>query len=259
MSITNNLKNNYGDPMSNFSTLIMAAGKGTRMKSDLAKVLHKINNRPMVHYVIDVAKEIESNKIVLIIGHQRERVISECSNYDIEFAIQDQQLGTGHAVQITEDFFKDYTGDLLILSGDVPLLTSKTLQNLIVTHNQSGAIATLLTANLEDPTGYGRVLRNSEGVVESIVEHKDASEEEKMVNEINVGIYMFKSKQLFKSLKLINNDNVQGEYYLPDVVKLYVDNKEKVVAQLADNFEETKGINDVNQLKEAETILLSRS
>ena len=148
---------------------------------------------------------------------------------------------------------------MLILSGDVPLLTAGTLQKLIDTHNQSGAIATLLTANLEDPTDYGRVLRNNEGVVERIVEHKDASEEEKMVKEINVGIYIFKTKPLFDSLRLINNDNAQGEYYLPDVVKLYVDNKEKVVAQLADNFEETKGINDVNQLKEAETILLSRS
>ena len=245
--------------MSNFSTLIMAAGKGTRMKSDLAKVLHKINNRPMVHYVIDIANEIESQKIVLIIGHQKEKVKDECKNYEIEFAIQDQQLGTGHAVQMAENIFRDYTGDLLVLSGDVPLLTSKTLLKLIDTHNQSDAIATLLTANLEDPTGYGRVLRNSEGVVERIVEHKDASEEEKMINEINVGIYIFKSKPLFESLKLINNDNVQGEYYLPDVVKLYVDNKEKVVAQIADNFNETKGINDINQLKEAETILLSRS
>ena len=245
--------------MSNFSTLIMAAGKGTRMKSDLAKVLHKINNRPMVHYVIDIANEIESQKIVLIIGHQKEKVKDECKNYEIEFAIQDQQLGTGHAVQMAENIFRDYTGDLLVLSGDVPLLTSKTLLKLIDTHNQSDAIATLLTANLEDPTGYGRVLRNSEGVVERIVEHKDASEEEKMIKEINVGIYIFKSKPLFESLKLINNDNVQGEYYLPDVVKLYVDNKEKVVAQIADNFNETKGINDINQLKEAETILLSRS
>ena len=245
--------------MRNFSTIIMAAGKGTRMKSDLAKVLHKINNRPMVHYVIDIAEDINSQKIVLIIGHQRERVISECSNYNIEFAIQDQQLGTGHAVQMTEDIFKNYTGDLLILSGDVPLLTSKTLMKLIDTHVQTGAIASLLTANLEDPTGYGRVLRNNEGVVERIVENKDATDEEKMVKEINVGIYMFKSEPLFESLKLINNNNAQGEYYLPDVVKLYVDNKEKVVAQLADNFDETKGINDVNQLKEAETILLSRS
>jgi len=245
--------------MNNFSTLIMAAGKGTRMKSDLAKVLHKINDRPMVHYVIDVAENIGSQKIVLIVGHQRDKVKEECGNYDIQFAIQDQQLGTGHAVQMTEDIFKDYSGNLLILSGDVPLLTSKTLQKLIEAHSQSNAIASLLTANLDDPTGYGRVIRSDAGLVERIVEHKDATDEERDIKEINVGIYIFKSKPLFDSLKLINNDNVQGEYYLPDVVKLYVDNKEKVVAQLAENFNETKGINDVNQLKEAETILQSRS
>ncbi len=245
--------------MSNYSTLIMAAGKGTRMKSDLAKVLHKINDRPMVHYVIDIAKEIDSKKIVLIIGHQKEQVMSECKDYNIEYAIQEEQLGTGHAVKMAEDFFKDYSGDVLILSGDVPLLTSKTLSKLIKAHIQSNAIATLLTAELDNPTGYGRIIRNADGLVERIVEHKDATDEERKINEINVGIYIFKSKQLFESLKLINNDNVQGEYYLPDVVKLYVDTKEKVVAQIADNFEETKGINDINQLKEAETILIARS
>jgi UDP-N-acetylglucosamine diphosphorylase/glucosamine-1-phosphate N-acetyltransferase len=245
--------------MTDFSTLIMAAGKGTRMKSDLAKVLHKINDRPMVHYVIDIAKEIDSQKIVLIVGHQKERVISECEEYKIDFAIQDQQLGTGHAVMQTEEFFTEYTGDLLILSGDVPMLTAATLVKLIEAHKQSNAIASLLTANLDDPTGYGRVIRDNEGLVERIVEHKDATEEERKINEINVGIYIFKSNPLFESLKLIKNDNVQGEYYLPDVIKLYVDNKEKVVAQIADNFNETKGINNINQLKEAETILRSRS
>lgn len=245
--------------MSDFSTLIMAAGKGTRMKSDLAKVLHKINDRPMVHYVIDIAKQIDSQKIVLIVGHQKERVISECQQYNIEYAVQEQQLGTGHAVMMAQDIFDNYNGDLLILSGDVPLLTSNTLLKLINTHNENNAIASLLTAYLDDPTGYGRVLRSNEGLVERIVEHKDATEEEKKIKEINVGIYIFKSKLLFESLKLINNDNVQGEYYLPDVVKLYVDKKEKVVAQIAANFEETNGINDIKQLKVAETILKSRS
>lgn len=245
--------------MSDFSTLIMAAGKGTRMKSDLAKVLHKINGRPMIHYVIDVAKQIDSQKIVLIVGHQKERVISECQEYNVDFAIQEEQLGTGHAVMMTQHIFDNYSGDLLILSGDVPLLTRKTLIKLINAHKESNAIASLLTANLDDPTGYGRVIRSNEGLVEKIVEHKDADCEERKITEINVGIYLFKAKPLFESLKLIKNDNAQGEYYLPDVVKLYVDKKEKVVAQIADNFEETNGINDINQLKYAETILMARS
>jgi UDP-N-acetylglucosamine pyrophosphorylase len=245
--------------MSDFSTLIMAAGKGTRMKSDLAKVLHKINGRPMVHYVIDIAKEIDSQKIVLIVGHQKERVMSECQQYNIEFAIQEQQLGTGHAVLMARPIFDNYTGNLLILSGDVPLLTPNTLLKLIDGHRKSNAIASLLTAKLNDPTGYGRVIRSKKGFVERIVEHKDATEEERKIDEINVGIYIFQTQPLFESLNLINNDNVQQEYYLPDVVKLYVDKKEKVLAQLADNFNETKGINNIQQLKEAETFLNSQS
>lgn len=245
--------------MSHFSTLIMAAGKGTRMKSDLAKVLHKINNRPMVHYVIDLAKRIKSEKIVLIIGHQKEAVRETCKNLNVEFVVQEKQLGTGHAVAVTESHFKNYTGNLLILSGDVPLLTYETLQNLVQTHVNSDAIATLLTAELDDPTGYGRVIRSKEGPVSRIVEQKDANQDELKVNEINVGIYMFKSQPLFETLKLIDNDNAQGEYYLPDVVKIYVDRGEKVIAQLAANFDETRGINNVDQLKEAETILQKRS
>lgn len=250
---------NKGEMMHKFSTLIMAAGKGTRMKSDLAKVLHKINGRPMVHYVIDLAKEINSERTILIIGHQKDRVIEECQGNDVEFAIQEQQLGTGHAVSVTKDLINNYDGDLLILSGDVPLLTRETLQKLVNTHIESNAIATLLTAELDDPTGYGRVIRGNSGLVEKIVEHKDANENELQIKEINVGIYIFKSKPLFETLKLINNDNAQGEYYLPDVVKIYVERGEKVIAQLTQNFDETRGINNVEQLKEAETILNSRS
>lgn len=236
----------------------MAAGKGTRMKSDLAKVLHPINSRPMVLYVVDLAHEIGSEKVVLIIGHQREKVMEVCADANVEFAIQDEQLGTGHAVQMTEGQFAGYQGDILVLSGDVPLLTAQTLQSMIETHQNNNAMATLLTANLEDPTGYGRVLRDSSGNVQAIVEHKDASAAELAIKEINVGIYLFKAQQLFASLKKVKNDNAQGEYYLPDVVKMYVQQGEKVVAQLAANFDETRGINNVDQLKEAETILNSR-
>lgn len=236
----------------------MAAGKGTRMKSDLAKVLHTINGRPMVHYIIDVALALGSEKTVLIIGHQREKVKELCSQYQVHYAIQDQQLGTAHAVMQTEKLLGDYEYDLLVLSGDVPLLTKSTLDRLITTHQTSDAIVTLLTANLEDPSGYGRIIRNSEGNVKKIVEHKDASSEELEIKEINVGIYIFKTVPLFENIALVRNDNAQGEYYLPDVVKMYVDRGEKVVAQLADNFDETRGINTVEQLKEAETILNMR-
>lgn len=236
----------------------MAAGKGTRMKSDLAKVLHPINGRPMLHYVIDVAISLGSEKTVLIIGHQKEKVKELCNEYPVDYAVQDEQLGTAHAIMQTEELLGDYKHDLLVLSGDVPLLTDSTLESLITTHQSSGAIATLLTAKLDDPSGYGRIIRNPEGNVEKIVEHKDASSEELKITEINVGIYIFKTEALFKSLVKIDNNNVQEEYYLPDVVKMYVDHRKKVLAQLAENFDETRGINTLEQLHEAETILNSR-
>jgi UDP-N-acetylglucosamine diphosphorylase/glucosamine-1-phosphate N-acetyltransferase len=240
------------------ATVIMAAGKGTRMKSDLAKVLHPVNGRPMVQYVIDLAEAIGSEKTILVIGHQKEKVRDTCRDRKVLFAVQEPQLGTGHAVQMTEKHLPGYTGDILVLSGDVPLLTVETVTKLITTHQTHNAIATLLTAELNDPTGYGRVMRGKSGKVARIVEHKDASEQEREVKEINVGIYVFKASELFKTLKLIKNDNVQNEYYLPDVVKIYVDRGEHVVAQLASNFDETRGINTLEQLKTAETILNSR-
>jgi UDP-N-acetylglucosamine pyrophosphorylase len=236
----------------------MAAGQGTRMKSDLAKVLHLINGRPMVHYVLDLALGLGSEKTVLIIGHQKEKVRELCSEYPVQYAIQEPQLGTAHAVIQTRDLLGTYEHDLLVLSGDVPLLSKSTLENLISTHQNSDAIATLLTAHLENPGGYGRIIRDNEGNVFKIVEHKDATSEELQITEINVGIYIFKTIPLFKNLDLVNNDNAQGEYYLPDVVKMYFDHGEKVLAQLADNFDETKGINTIEQLKEAETILNQR-
>ena len=240
-------------------TAIMAAGKGTRMKSDLPKVLHKINNRPMVHYVIDLAHEVQSQRIVLIIGHKKELVEKACAGMPVEFVYQLEQLGTGHAVQMTEPILKDFTGDILVLSGDVPLLTKKTIEDLIHVHEESAAVATMLTSDLSDPTGYGRVLRDEEGYVQKIVEHKDASDEELAIKEINVGIYIFRSADLFRALKKVDNNNVQGEYYLPDVIPMFISDGKKVMAVKTPHFDETRGINTIAQLKEAETILSGRS
>jgi UDP-N-acetylglucosamine pyrophosphorylase len=240
------------------ATVIMAAGKGTRMKSDLAKVLHPVNNRPMVLYVIDLAEGVGSDKTILVTGHQKEKVMAACQERNVLFAVQEPQLGTGHAVQMAEKHLTGFTGDVLVLSGDVPVLTIATVKKLLTAHQTSNAMATLLTAELDDPTGYGRVIRDRSGRVARIIEHKDASEAERAVKEINVGIYAFKAQELFKTLKLIKNDNTQGEYYLPDVVKIYVDRGEHVVAQVASNFDETRGINTLEQLKTAETILNNR-
>ncbi len=244
--------------MHSLSTVIMAAGKGTRMKSDLPKVLHKINSRPLVHYVIDLAQALNSEKIILIVGHKRELVQQACADLPVDFAVQEPQLGTGHAVQMTEPFFKEYSGDILVLSGDVPLLTETTLQELVQAHQQNDAFATLLTSELKDPTGYGRVLRDANDLVYKIVEHKDAIESERAINEINVGIYIFKATDLFAALKNVTNDNAQGEYYLPDVISIFINEGKKVLAVKTKNFDETRGINTIDQLKEAETILNQR-
>ncbi len=243
--------------MSKLVAVILAAGKGKRMKSDLPKVLHKINDRPMVHYVIDLAKNVGSEKTILIIGHGKELVKDACKSMDVKFAVQQQQLGTGHAVSMSADELNGYDGDVLVLSGDVPLLTADTIRELIDTQQESGAAATILTSELDDPTGYGRIIRDENNFVRNIVEHKDATPEELAIREINVGIYIFKSIDLFKALKLVRNDNNQGEYYLPDVVPIFLSEGKKVNAVKTKNFNETRGINDVDQLKEAETILNS--
>jgi UDP-N-acetylglucosamine diphosphorylase/glucosamine-1-phosphate N-acetyltransferase len=212
----------------------------------------------MVEYVIDVAEEIGSEKVVLIVGHEKELVIETVKERDVEFAVQSPQLGTGHAVLQSKPHFKDYEGDILVLSGDVPLLRAETLQELIRIHEEEHPLATLLTTRMEDPTGYGRVIRDSEGFLKQIVEEKDASEEIRKIQEINVGIYIFNARELFHTLPLVKNDNRQGEYYLPDVLKIYVERGEKIAAVLTEDVEETHGINTVEQLKHAEGILTQR-
>lgn len=244
--------------MAKIATIILAAGKGTRMKSDLPKVLHTLNNRPMVEYVIDVAEEIHSEKVVLIVGHQKELVMETVNRRRVEFAIQSPQLGTGHAVMQCKPFFENYNGDVLVLSGDVPLLKAETLRKLIDIHVKENPLATLLTTEMEDPGGYGRVVRDHEGFVRKIVEEKDASEEIRKIKEINVGIYIFKAQPLFEALPMVKNDNRQGEYYLPDVLKIYVERGEKIAAVLTEDVEETHGINTVEQLRHAEEILRAR-
>ncbi|MCB0279790.1 MAG: NTP transferase domain-containing protein [Calditrichaeota bacterium] len=241
------------------ATLIMAAGKGTRMKSELAKVLHKLNNKTMIEYVIEQAKSIESNPIVVIVGHQKDTVKDATQHLNVQYVDQDQQLGTGHAVMQAEELFSNIDCDILVLSGDVPLLSKKTLNSFYNYHRSEAAVASILTVEIENPDGYGRVLRNTDGSVKEIVEHKDASDEQRQVKEINSGIYIFNSRHLFNCLKLIKNNNSQGEYYLPDVVPLMLADSLKVVAMQSDNELEISGINTIEQLQDAEKILKNGS
>ena len=244
--------------MKYIATVILAAGKGKRMKSDLPKVLHPLNGRPMIHYVIDIAEEIGSKMTILIIGHKKELVMEATKDRKVVYVTQEQQLGTGHAVLQTKPYFIDFKGSVLVLSGDVPLLRAESLKKLIEIHNRDNPLATLLTAEMDDPSGYGRIIRNGQGFVKQIVEDKDASKEIKKIKEINVGIYIFDSASLFETLPLLNNDNSQGEYYLPDVIKIYVERKEKIAAVLTADVEETHGINSMEQLIHAEQILSNR-
>jgi UDP-N-acetylglucosamine pyrophosphorylase len=237
--------------------IIMAAGKGTRMKSDLAKVLHPLGGRPMLHEVLDTSQKLSPEKIVIIVGHQADSVKEATAGYAVSYALQSPQLGTGHAVMQAEPFLEDFTGDVIVLSGDVPLTKPETLRELIKTHHDRRATATVLTAILADPTGYGRVIRGEMFDVIKIVEHKDATEKERQITEINSGIYVFDAKKLFAALKLIRNDNAQNEYYLPDVFKLFFHDGERIAAMTAKNFNEIRGINTPEQLKEAEDVLLS--
>lgn len=237
--------------------VILAAGQGTRMKSSLYKVLHPVLGRPMVQHVMDQIKPLQLEKTVTIVGFGAEKV-RETLGEQSDFVIQEEQLGTGHAVQQAEELLKDMEGTTLVVCGDTPLITKETFQALYEHHETKGASATILTAKIDEPTGYGRVIRNENGEVERIVEHKDANDSELQVNEINTGTYCFDNQLLFSALKRVSNDNAQGEYYLPDVIEILRNDGEKVSAYVTPDFEETLGVNDRVALAKAEKIMKQR-
>jgi UDP-N-acetylglucosamine pyrophosphorylase len=243
------------------AVVIMAAGKGKRMNNpDMAKVMYEINGRPMVECVVDLAANLNPGKILLIVGWQKQLVIDYLTprKPDVLFVEQNEQLGTGHAVLQTGPALQEFTGDVLVLSGDVPLLTEKTLRALIGYHHASGASATILTAEVTDPAGYGRIIRNEDGSVKRIVEQKDASKKEQQITEINSGIYLFDREKLFTALAEITPDNAQKEYYLTDVFELFWKNKWQVSAVKALDPVEVAGINDPAQLEEARQLMDAR-
>jgi UDP-N-acetylglucosamine pyrophosphorylase len=248
--------------MSNFATIIMAAGKGTRMNdSSKAKVMFEVNGKPMVQHVVEIAQSLGSERIITIVGFQRESVYNHLEQVapTVEFAVQDPQLGTGHAVMQAEPFLRRYTGDVIVLSGDVPILRKETIKKLIDYHRDNNAAGTILTAKFDDPTGYGRILRSTSGYVVGIMEHKDASEEQRKITEINSGIYIFDTRYLFTALQHINPHNAQNEYYLTDVFGHFWKQKLVVAAMMTDDSNEIRGVNTLEQLKEAEVALKSRN
>lgn len=236
------------------STVIMAAGKGTRMKSDLPKVLHLVDNKPMLMHVINLARQLDSERIINIFGHKKELVIDAIKSENVEYVIQEPQLGTGHAVQQTEKLLKYFTGDVLVLSGDVPLLRKSTLDKMLRIHREADNGATVLTAIFKDPHGYGRVIRKKNDTLNCIIEDKDCTNEQRKIQEINAGIYIFKSKELFSALNKIKNDNKQNEYYLPDALKYIAKNGQSIALHITDEPIEISGVNTVEQLTELNLI-----
>lgn len=241
----------------NLTAIVLAAGQGTRMKSKIPKVLHKVTGKTMLSCVVDVLDDVGANKKVVIVGHGREEVKNSLKDTDVLFAVQEETLGTGHAVMMAEDMIDD-NDDVLILCGDTPLLRSETIESFIEFYKSSKSDAAVLTAKFNDPKGYGRIVKGQANTVLAIVEQKDATEEERKIKEVNSGIYIVSGKLLKDSLAKLGNDNVQGEYYLTDVIKIANESEKNVQAFMIEDNEELLGVNSRVQLYEAEVIMKKR-
>jgi bifunctional UDP-N-acetylglucosamine pyrophosphorylase / glucosamine-1-phosphate N-acetyltransferase len=236
--------------MSDTHVVVLAAGQGTRMKSRLPKVLHGIAGHPMVEHVLRTAAALSPATVTLIVGHRAEMVREQLAHWrNLQFALQEPQLGTAHALQQAESLLAGRTGTVILLSGDVPLLRSETLLRLVETHQAAGAAATVVTANVDRPYGYGRIVR-TKGQIARIVEERDASPAERQIREINSGIYAFDLEPLFDALRGIASQNAQGEFYLTDLVAIYRRRKLPVATLLIDNPQEIRGINSRTELAE---------
>lgn len=242
---------------SEISIVILAAGLGTRMKSDKAKVLHEINGRPMVSYVVDTARAVAGNNVVLVIGHQadlvRETVARQAA--DLRYALQEEQLGTGHAVMCAMPAVPETTRFVVVLCGDVPLLKAKTLHQFIGDHRSHHRMLSILAVQLSDPTGYGRVVQDGQGNVIGIVEEADATRSEKAIKLVNTGIYCIERPFLETALHQIHADNAQGEYYLTDIVGVAHAEGHSIGITQGDNADEFLGINSPEQLKSVASLL----
>ncbi|MBS4761686.1 bifunctional UDP-N-acetylglucosamine diphosphorylase/glucosamine-1-phosphate N-acetyltransferase GlmU [Carnobacteriaceae bacterium zg-ZUI252] len=237
--------------------IILAAGKGTRMKSKLYKVLHPVCGKPMVEHVVKQVELAGADKIVTVVGYGADAV-KELLQDRVQYALQKEQLGTGHAVKQAKPMLANQEGVTIVLCGDTPLITERTIQEAMHFHHAQNAKATILTAIADDPTGYGRVVRDENGFVVKNVEHKDANAQELAIKEINTGTYVFDNALLFEVLEEVTNNNAQGEYYLPDVIELLKNRGEIVTAYQLSDFSESLGVNDRVALAQAQNIMQKR-
>lgn len=239
--------------------IVLAAGKGKRLQSEkfnLPKVLREANGKPLIGHVLEHIDFIEKKDTEIVVGYMKEKVMENLGN-EYGYSVQDEQKGTGHAVICAKDKFEDYDGDVLILYGDMPLIKKETYKAIVEKHQQSGADCTLLTAVVDDPPAYGRIIRDENGKVTSIIEEKDCTPEQKKITELNVGIYVFKSKLLFEGLKELKNSNAQNEYYLTDMPMIFLSKGLSVdTYSVEKNSTEIYGVNTVEDLEFCEKELL---
>ena len=241
--------------MNQLGVILLAAGQGTRMKSAVPKVLHSLGGKALFLHVLENARRLDPAIIAIVVGHAARSVQDAGPAKDINWAIQEEQLGTGHAVLCAQDKFHEFAGDILILSGDVPLIQEQTLRTMIEHQRSSRADLSFLTAQLDNPNGYGRILRDAEGAVTGIIEEKDATDEQRQISEINTGIYVVSSPFLFDALAAVKNHNQQKEYYLTDIVAIALRQKKKVEAVQINDVRETLGINSREDLAKMEKSL----
>ncbi|MBN3033816.1 MAG: NTP transferase domain-containing protein [Candidatus Saganbacteria bacterium] len=243
--------------MNDLAAIILAAGKGTRMKSDLPKVFHEILGEPMLSYVLKTVAKLGPAKTIVVVGHRRRLIMDYYKDWPVEFAVQSPQLGTGHAVMQAEPKLREFSGQVLVLAGDVPLISEQTMRQLVDFNAKNKAAATDLTAVLPDAGNYGRIIRGSGDQIIRIVEKKDASPEELKIKEINTGTFCFEKSALFSALKEVKAENAQKEYYLTDTIHILRKMGRPVFAFPAANPAETLGINTKEELVEIEKALLS--
>jgi bifunctional UDP-N-acetylglucosamine pyrophosphorylase/glucosamine-1-phosphate N-acetyltransferase len=232
--------------------LVLAAGQGTRMNSDLAKVLHPMAGRPLLGHVLETLDELGVGRVLVVIGHQRERVRACFADAGIEWVVQAEQRGTGHAVLMAGPALEGFEGTLLVVCGDTPLLRAQTLDALLTRHASSGAAVTVLSMRLPDPSGYGRIIRGEDDAIAAIVEHRDATAAQREIDEVNSGVYAFDYPALAEVLADLTAHNDQGEYYLTDTVGLLKRRGKDARVVCAADHRELMGINTVDQLAEAE-------